>query len=520
MLHADEDSDGGGAGFGVLAGEGFDVLLLEAGDGGGAGGWEFGETLFEFVEAQGVFLDVVGIVEFLGDDDVHEAEGEGGVGAGEGLQVPVGLFGGGGELGVDGDDAGALAAGLLDEVPAVGGGEGGVGTPDDDEAGVDDVGGEDAGGGAEGGFDAFVSGVAADVSVEAGGAEAGEEAGGEGMLVDDAFGAGEGVGEDGCGAGFLDDLLELGGDGVEGGVPGDLFEFGFSFGAGAAEGVEETVGGVDDVGQVVVHARAELAAGVGVVLGGFDFDEFAGLGGDGPGAAIGAIVEAGAGGGGGFGGATGGGGEGHAGLEETAAGRGAGHGVRVALGLSAAGDVEDGAGYVGGLFGEQPEDGGGDLFGLAAALEGDLGFQAIDAVGFAALSVHSGVDEAGADGVDADAFFGDLFGEADGEGIDGAFGGGVVNVLAGGAGFGGTGGDVDDGAAGAVVAGGHSADCFFRAEQRGLHVESEETLDAGGVEGVEAGLSFEGGGVVDERGRAAEFGVDLFKKGEDAVFGG
>lgn len=126
-----------------------------------------------------------------------------------------------------------------------------------------------------------------------------------------------------------------------------------------------------------------------------------------------------------------------------------------------------------------------------------MGFEPVDTVGFAAFGVHGGVDEAGADGVDADAFFGDLFGEADGERIDCTFGGGVVNVLAGGAGFGGTGGDVDDGAAGAVVTGGHAADRFFRTEQRGLDVEGEEALDAGGVEGVEAGLGFEGGGVVD-----------------------
>ncbi len=99
-----------------------------------------------------------------------------------------------------------------------------------------------------------------------------------------------------------------------------------------------------------------------------------------------------------------------------------------------------------------------------------MGFEAIDTVGFAALGVHGGVDETRSDGVDADAFFGDLFGEADGEGIDGAFGGGIVNVFAGGAGFGGAGGDVDDGAAGTVVAGGHPADGFFRAEQRGLDV--------------------------------------------------
>ena len=149
-----------------------------------------------------------------------------------------------------------------------------------------------------------------------------------------------------------------------------------------------------------------------------------------------------------------------------------------------------------------------------------MGFQAIDTIGLAAFGVHGGVDEAGADGVDADAFFGDLFGETDGERIDGAFGGGVVDVFAGGAGFGGAGGDVDDGAAGAVVAGGHAADGFFRTEQRGLDVEGEEALNAGGVEGVEACLGFECGGVVDQGGEAAEFGVDLFEEGEDAGFGG
>ena len=106
--------------------------------------------------------------------------------------------------------------------------------------------------------------------------------------------------------------------------------------------------------------------------------------------------------------------------------------TRLYADLAAAGDVEDRACNEAGFGGEQEENGRCDFFGLSAALHGDEGFYAIDAGGLAAFGVDRRVDEAGAHGVDADAFFGDFFGEPDGEGFDGGFGCGVIDALAGG----------------------------------------------------------------------------------------
>jgi len=60
-----------------------------------------------------------------------------------------------------------------------------------------------------------------------------------------------------------------------------------------------------------------------------------------------------------------------------------------------------------------------------------LGFDAVDTVGFTSLGMDVGVDDAGADGVDADFFFGYFFGQAQGESVDGAFGGSVLDVFVG-----------------------------------------------------------------------------------------
>ena len=62
---------------------------------------------------------------------------------------------------------------------------------------------------------------------------------------------------------------------------------------------------------------------------------------------------------------------------------------------------------------------------MSAALHGDGSFDAVDAVGLASEGVEFGVDEAGADGVDSYLFFGNFFGQAEGESFDGSFGSGI-----------------------------------------------------------------------------------------------
>ena len=97
----------------------------------------------------------------------------------------------------------------------------------------------------------------------------------------------------------------------------------------------------------------------------------------------------------------------------------------------AAGDAQYGAGGVRRLGAEQPGDGGGDLVGFAGAAQRDPAGGAVGPVGDAGVGVDAGVDDAGRDGVDPDAVGGEFLGQADGEGVGGGFGGGVVDVFAG-----------------------------------------------------------------------------------------
>src|SRR5690606_2216396 len=71
--------------------------------------------------------------------------------------------------------------------------------------------------------------------------------------------------------------------------------------------------------------------------------------------------------------------------------------------LSPARNVEQRAGAVGRLVRQQPKNGARDLFGIAAALHRDGGFQPLDAVGLAAAGVDLGMDQARAHRIDADA---------------------------------------------------------------------------------------------------------------------
>ena len=129
------------------------------------------------------------------------------------------------------------------------------------------------------------------------------------------------------------------------------------------------------------------------------------------------------------------------------------------------------------------------------------------------------MDEAGADGVDSDFFFGYFFGEADSESVDGAFRGGIVDVFVGGTGAGGSGRNVDDVAALASVFGGHAAHRFAGAEETSEDVDGEDAVEAGGVHGVETGLTFDDAGVVDQGGDGAEAAVGGIEKADDVGFG-
>ena len=218
----------------------------------------------------------VGFVgEAVAEEDVHDGEGEQGIGAGADGEVLIGEGGGAGAVGVDDDELCALAAGLLDEGPEVDVVAMDVGSPGDNQAGVRVVLGRGAEADAVDAGEGGPSGGGADGAVELGGSEAVEEAAVHGAVAELADGSGVAVREDGFGAVFFGDGGEFSGDFGERLVPGDALE-GFELPAlrqagpgdagAAAHGIEEAVGSVDAVEELGDLAAEEAACnGVGGV---------------------------------------------------------------------------------------------------------------------------------------------------------------------------------------------------------------------------------------------------------------
>ena len=98
--------------------------------------------------------------------------------------------------------------------------------------------------------------------------------------------------------------------------------------------------------------------------------------------------------------------------------------------LSDPADVQDGAGGVGEVVAEQPDDRGGHLLGAAGPAHRDRSPRAGRPVRLAPAGVDVGVDDAGADGVDPDPLGGDLAGQPEREGVDRPLARRVVDVLA------------------------------------------------------------------------------------------
>src|ERR1051325_8357521 len=99
--------------------------------------------------------------------------------------------------------------------------------------------------------------------------------------------------------------------------------------------------------------------------------------------------------------------------------------------LSSAGHVKERARRVRRLVGQKPENRGRDLVDLPASLHRNRFFQAINAIRFTATGMHLGVDEARPNRIDADTFLGGVARPPDGPGVDGAFGGGIIDIFSG-----------------------------------------------------------------------------------------
>ncbi len=199
-LDAVIQADGGRPRGGIFAGEGDDFVRGDAGEFGGALRGPRQHAIAEGIEAIGVARDVIGIVEVLADDDVHEGEGQGGIAAGVDEEVLVGGGSGAIAAGVDGVEAGTLAAGFHDEGPEMHVGAEDIGAPGDDEPGVAELFGLGAVADAEGLGHAGHAGGGADGAVQARGAEAMEEAAVHAFAIEQAHGSGVAVGEDGLGS--------------------------------------------------------------------------------------------------------------------------------------------------------------------------------------------------------------------------------------------------------------------------------------------------------------------------------
>ena len=227
-------------------------------------------------------------------DDVHHAQGQGGVGARQRAQVPIGLRRGPRFERIDHYHCCAGGPGLADKWPQMKIGYHRVGAPQDDDAAVCDVLGQHAGGGAEGGHDAAPGGAGADVPLQASGAEACEEAPVQRAGLHDALRAHVAVRQDGGGAVPVDEAAQAGGNVGDGLVPADALKLAVALGTNALQGMEHAVWAVHAV-QVVIDLGAQDAAREGLQLVADQLDGRAVFNLDLPTAAVGAVVRTGAG---------------------------------------------------------------------------------------------------------------------------------------------------------------------------------------------------------------------------------
>lgn len=106
--------------------------------------------------------------------------------------------------------------------------------------------------------------------------------------------------------------------------------------------------------------------------------------------------------------------------------------------------------------------------------------------------------------VDPDALAGQFLRHAQGHGVDGALGGGIVDVFVGSADTGCHRGQVDDGATGAAVPGRQAADGLLRTQEAAHHVGPQDALEAGCVHRLQAHLPLQHAGVVHQHVQPAE----------------
>src|SRR6185437_4500991 len=159
-------------------------------------------------------------------------------------------------------------------------------------------------------------------------------------------------------------------------------------------------------------------------------------------------------------------------------------------------------------------DGVGDFFGLADALDRDRMGEPMGAIGLAARAVNFGVDQPWPDAGDADALAGNLKPEANGEGIDRALGGRVVDIGIGPAELRGDRGHIDDDAALAAMPDRHPLHRLARAKNAAGNVDRQHAPDAFGRHLIDPHAApADNAAVVDQRAERAQFvrGLEEFQ---------
>lgn len=131
-LQRDADANGRGLGRGVFAAQPPDVVGGDAGDFGGVLGRVARRSFFEFLESDRVSGDIVAIQQIVGNDLMNHRHGQRAVGAGLRGQMPVGLLGGAGFVGVDHHHLGAVFPRLVDDMPVMQVGADRIAGPDND----------------------------------------------------------------------------------------------------------------------------------------------------------------------------------------------------------------------------------------------------------------------------------------------------------------------------------------------------------------------------------------------------
>ena len=258
----DADADERGPGGAVAARESHHVLRGEAGDPRDALRVVLLDVVGERGEAQRGPLDVLVIHPPLADQHVHHAQGQGPVRARARHQVPVGLPGGRGAVGIDADHEGAPAPRPLHQRHHVDVGVRGVDAPEHDQVGVHHLLGVAADHRAERRLPARVGGADADRALEPRGPEGVEERV-AGAVLHEPEGAAVGERQERLRAPLGDDPPPAVRDLVERLVPADRLEPPLALEPDSPKGRGHSGRPVDPL-RVVVHLAADHAPGEGV----------------------------------------------------------------------------------------------------------------------------------------------------------------------------------------------------------------------------------------------------------------